>query len=46
MIGAVALALLAAGAYVVVSGHEPATVELPTPSFVPAAVPAADLATV
>ncbi|WAM16018.1 MULTISPECIES: hypothetical protein [Rhodococcus] len=40
---AVALALLAVGAYVVVSEHEPATVELPSPSFVPAA---ADLTTV
>ncbi|WP_272942764.1 hypothetical protein [Rhodococcus jostii] len=36
MIRAVALALLAVGAYAVVSEHEPATVELPPPSFVPA----------
>jgi len=36
LIRAVALALLAVGAYVVVSEHEPATVELPSPSFAPA----------
>ncbi|MFD9670051.1 hypothetical protein ACFWAY_52420 [Rhodococcus sp. NPDC059968] len=36
MIRAVALALLAVGAYVVVSEHDPATVELPSPAFVPA----------
>ncbi|MFC9357097.1 hypothetical protein ACFTZB_11040 [Rhodococcus sp. NPDC057014] len=46
MIRAVALALLAVGAYVVFSEHEPSTVEAPLPSFAPAAVPAADLATV
>jgi len=43
MIGAVALALLAVGAYVMFSEHEPATLELPSPSFVPAT---ADLTTV
>ncbi|QZS55465.1 hypothetical protein FXW36_35915 [Rhodococcus opacus] len=36
LIRAVALALLAVGAYVVVSEHEPATVVVPSPSCAPA----------